>query len=187
MMKTRTPRKFLVSRITPEMEKKLSFLTQNVQFGTHQRYEVWFQKSYLSSPESQSLRPDLIRYIISVVHPSNEILQSNVMPRWAVIGWLLTTCTNQITSANVKLALFFDWFFFSPDIDSIMNLEPAVLVMHHSIKQHPQVTATLLDFLARMVRNFLPSSSEHVLQSVTAALQNVKEKGVLPSLSLLLF
>ena len=48
---------------------------------------------YLSTPESQSLRCDLIRYICCVFHPSNELLGSDIIPRWAVIGWLLQTCT----------------------------------------------------------------------------------------------
>lgn len=48
---------------------------------------------YLSTPESQSLRCDLIRYICCVFHPSNELLCSDIIPRWAVIGWLLQTCT----------------------------------------------------------------------------------------------
>ena len=47
---------------------------------------------YLSTPESQSLRADLIRYIVGVVHPSNEVLCSDIIPRWAIIGWLLTSC-----------------------------------------------------------------------------------------------
>src|SRR4029434_10326942 len=34
-----------------------------------------------------------IRYICGVVHPSNEVLSSDILPRWAIIGWLLTTCT----------------------------------------------------------------------------------------------
>ena len=48
---------------------------------------------YLATPESQSLRCDLIRYICCVFHPSNELLCSDIIPRWAVIGWLLQTCT----------------------------------------------------------------------------------------------
>ena len=64
--------------------------------------------SHLSSQESQTLRSDIIRFDVSVIYPSNEVLQSAVMPRWAVIGWVLTFCTNQVTSANAKLALFFD-------------------------------------------------------------------------------
>ena len=64
-----------------------------VRFGQQKRYQDWFQRQYLSTPESQSLRCDLIRYICAVIHPSNELLCSDIIPRWAVIGWLLTTCT----------------------------------------------------------------------------------------------
>ena len=54
--------------------------------------------------------------------------------RWAVIGWLLTTCTNQMAASNAKLALFYDWLFFDAEKDNIMNIEPAILVMHHSMR-----------------------------------------------------
>ena len=64
-----------------------------MKFGQHKRYQDWFQRQYLATPESQSLRCDLIRYICAVIHPSNEVLCSDIIPRWAVIGWLLTTCT----------------------------------------------------------------------------------------------
>lgn len=64
-----------------------------MRFGQQKRYQDWFQRQYLSTPDSQSLRCDLIRYICGVVHPSNEVLSSDVLPRWAIIGWLLTTCT----------------------------------------------------------------------------------------------
>ena len=64
-----------------------------VRFGQQKRYQDWFQRQYLSTAESQSLRCDLIRYICGVVHPSNEVLSSDILPRWAIIGWLLTTCT----------------------------------------------------------------------------------------------
>lgn len=64
-----------------------------MRFGQQKRYQDWFQRQYLSTPDSQSLRCDLIRYICGVVHPSNEVLSSDILPRWAIIGWLLTTCT----------------------------------------------------------------------------------------------
>lgn len=100
--------------------------------------------------ESQSLRIDLIRFIVGVIHPSNELLCSDIIPRWAVIGWLLTTCTSTVAAANAKLALFYDWLFFDPERDNIMNIEPAILVMSNSMRSHPAVTATLLDFMCRV-------------------------------------
>ncbi|MGH0178636.1 UNVERIFIED_CONTAM: hypothetical protein FKN15_078053, partial [Acipenser sinensis] len=93
LLTSRTSRKFLACRLTPDMETKLLFMTSRVRFGQQKRYQDWFQRQYLSTPDSQSLRCDLIRYICGVVHPSNEVLSSDILPRWAIIGWLLTTCT----------------------------------------------------------------------------------------------
>ncbi|KAG2462140.1 INT3 protein, partial [Polypterus senegalus] len=122
LLSSRTSRKFLACRLTPDMETKLLFMTSRVRFGQQKRYQDWFQRQYLSTPDSQSLRCDLIRYICGVVHPSNEVLSSDILPRWAIIGWLLTTCTSNVAASNAKLALFYDWLFFNPDKDSIMNI-----------------------------------------------------------------
>lgn len=149
LLNVRTPRKYLACRLTPDMENKIGFLTSKVKFGQQKRYLEWFQRQYLSSPESQSLRIDLIRYICGVVHPSNEILSSDITQRWTLIGWLLSSCTNNVNGANAKLALFYDWLFYQVDSDNIMNIEPGILVMHHSLRSHFQLTATLLDFLCR--------------------------------------
>ena len=160
-----------------------SFKYTQVKFGSHKRYQEWFQRQYLSTGESQSLRCDLIRFIVGVIHPSNELLCSDIIPRWAVIGWLLTTCTSQVAASNAKLALFYDWLFFQPERDNIMNIEPAILVMHHSIKPHPAITATLLDFLCRIIANFFPTQQDKVRNGIFSSLKQILEKRVLPSLS----
>ncbi|XP_033224600.1 integrator complex subunit 3 isoform X2 [Belonocnema kinseyi] len=182
LLQTRTSRRFLQSRLTPDMERKLVFLTSQVRFGNHKRYQDWFQRQYLATPESQSLRCDLIRFIVGVIHPSNELLCSDIIPRWAVIGWLFTTCTSTVAASNTKLALFYDWLFFDPEKDNIMNIEPAILVMHNSMRSHPAVTATLLDFLCRIIPNFYPAFTERVRSGIFSSLRQILEKRVLPSL-----
>lgn len=149
LMQTRTSRRFLQCRLTPEMERKIVFLTSNVKFGQQKRYQDWFQRQYLATPESQSLRCDLIRFICGVIHPSNEVLCSDIIPRWAIIGWILSSCTSNIAASNAKLSLFYDWLFYD-ERDNIMNIEPAILVMHHSVRSHPVISVTLLDFLCRV-------------------------------------
>ncbi|CAG5134392.1 unnamed protein product, partial [Candidula unifasciata] len=183
LLQIRTSRKFLVARLTPDMENKLIFLITKVRFGSQKRYQDWFQRQYLSTPESQSLRCDLIRYICAVFHPSNELLCSDIIPRWAVIGWLLTTCTSNVAASDAKLALFYDWLFFDPEKDSIMNIEPAVLVMFHSMRPHPAITATLLDFMCRIMNNFSIQHTAQIRNSIFTALRTILDKRVLPSLS----
>ena len=89
LMSSETPRIYLQSRLTRDMEAQLVFLLSNVPLGSQRRYQQWFQAKYLNSSESESLVPDLIRYICCVFVPPKEASQSNVIPRWAVIGWLI--------------------------------------------------------------------------------------------------
>ncbi|CAL4137794.1 unnamed protein product, partial [Meganyctiphanes norvegica] len=151
LLQSRTSRRFFVQRLTPEMEKKMVFLCTDVKFGTQKRYQEWFQRNYLNSPESQTLRCDLIRFIIGCIHPSNEVLCSDIIPRWAVIGWLLSSCTSPVATANSKLALFYDWLLYKTEVDNIMNIEPGILVMYHSMRPHPLLTTSLLDFICRVL------------------------------------
>ena len=100
-----------------------------------------------------------------------------------MIGWLLTTCTNQVAASNAKLALFYDWLFYDQEKDNIMNIEPAILVMHHSMRPHPAITATLLDFLCRIIHNFCPAEMDKVRNGIYSSLRQIVDKRVLPSLS----
>lgn len=182
ILATKTPRRLFQSRLTFDMEKKISFLATAVKFGNQKRYQDWFHKQYLSTPESLSLRCDLIRYICTIIHPSNEVLCSDIIPRWAIIGWLLTTCTTSASATSSKLALFFDWLLYDAKADNIMNIEPAILVMYYSIRSHPNVTASLLEFLCRLPAIFSPRLSEHIKAGVKKSLHQILEKRVVSSL-----
>ncbi|KAG5677458.1 hypothetical protein PVAND_007216 [Polypedilum vanderplanki] len=183
MLSTRTSRHFIGNRITPEIENKLHFFTSSVKFGNHKKYQDWFQDRYFATPESQSLRSDVIRYIINAIHPTNELLCSDIIPRWAILGWLLTSCTNPVALTNAKLAVFYDWLCFDPLRDNIMNVEPGILVMYHSIKNVPMVSSTLLDFLCRIMKNFYPKGEDRIRAGVHNSLKVILEKQVIPNLS----
>lgn len=182
MLSIRTSRHFIGNRITSECETKLQFFTSSVKFGNHKRYQDWFQDRYFATPESQSLRSDVIRYIIQVIHPTNELLCSDITPRWAIIGWLLTSCTNPVALTNAKLAIFYDWLCFDPVRDNIMNVEPGILVMYHSIKNVPLVSSTLLDFLCRIMKSFFPKGEKEIRAGVFNSLRVILEKQVIPNL-----
>ncbi|KRG03806.1 integrator complex subunit 3 homolog isoform X1 [Drosophila mojavensis] len=182
LLQIRTSRRFLQCRLLPEMERKLHFLASSVKFGNQKRYQDWFQDKYFATPESHSLRSDLIRFIINVIHPTNDMLCSDIIPRWAIIGWLISSCTNPIASANAKLSLFYDWLFFDPAKDNIMNIEPGILVMYHSIRNHPFVSSTLLDFLCRITKNFYIKNEDKIRLGVYNSLKLILDKQVIPNL-----
>ena len=79
----------LLSRLSSEIELKLHFMMSQVRMSNQRRYQTWFAQKHLSSDSKLSLVPDMVRYVCGVYHPPNPVLCSDVLPRWAVVGWLL--------------------------------------------------------------------------------------------------
>lgn len=177
----RTPTRYLASRVTPDMETQIKFMLTSVRMGSQRRYQTWFAQRYLFTSESETLVCDLIRFICCVIHPTNQILQSDICPRWAIVGWLLKCCKSNHIEANAKLALFYDWFFFTKT-DNIMNIEPGILLMVHSIPKYADMTNSLLEFLFLSVENYDPIRRDIILKGFTASIDILVGKGVVRSL-----
>lgn len=179
-----TPCRYFLLRINPEMENQLRFLLEHVKLGNQKRYQVWFMRKFLGSPERETLLIDMVRFICCAHHPSNLIIQSEIIPRWAVIGWLLKSCRKTYVEANVKLALFYDWLFFDEKVNNIMNIEPAILLMAHSIPKYIDVTHSLLEFLFILVENYDIQRKDIILKGVLTAFNVLVRKGVIHSLDI---
>uniref|UniRef100_A0A1I8F404 Mediator of RNA polymerase II transcription subunit 23 n=1 Tax=Macrostomum lignano TaxID=282301 RepID=A0A1I8F404_9PLAT len=117
----------ITSRLTHDMEQRIKWYLKFVHMGSHKRYLDWLTRKYLNTPESQSLRVDWIRFVVTQVHPSNETIASEVVQRWAFISWLILSCTSPTVVCNMKLALYYDWLMFDPAQHNLMNIEPGVL------------------------------------------------------------
>ncbi|XP_077218042.1 embryo defective 2739 [Tasmannia lanceolata] len=182
---SRTSSRYFLLRVTPEMETNLRFLLTHVKWGNQKRYQVWFSKKFLFTPEKETIICDLVRFICCAHHPSNEIIQSSVISRWAVIGWLLKCCRRNHVEANVKLALFYDWLFFDEKIDNIMNIEPAILLMVHSIPKYMDMTHGLLEFLFLLLDNYDVDRKDLIVRGVSASFSVLLKKGVIHSLETL--
>lgn len=178
----RTPTRYLTSRITPEMEMQIRFMLTHVKMGSQRRYQTWFTQRFLSTPESETLVCDLIRFICCVHHPTNQVLQSDIVPRWALVGWLLKCCKNHHLEANARLALFYDWLFFMSKTDNIMNIEPAILLMVHSIPKYVDMTHGLLEFLFLLIEHYDPARRELIQRGVATSIGILVGKGVVRSL-----
>ncbi|MCO5586819.1 hypothetical protein L7F22_040763 [Adiantum nelumboides] len=178
----RTPARYLTSCLTPEMEVRIRLLLTHVRMGAQQRYQAWFTQRFLTSPGSETLVCDLIRYICCVHHPTNQILQSDIVPRWAILGWLLKCCKSHQVEANAKLALFYDWLFFMRNTDNIMNIEPALLLMVYSIPKYADITQSLLEFLFLCMEHYDPQRKDLILCGVMASVNILVEKRVVLSL-----
>lgn len=69
------------------------------------------QRRYFATPESQTLRTCLVRYIVTYFYPDNDMLASTLIPRWNVICWLLSQCTvrRRLCSQSIIIPLCQWW------------------------------------------------------------------------------
>eukprot|EP00743_Colponemidia_sp_Colp-15_P009348 GILK01010219.1.p1 GENE.GILK01010219.1~~GILK01010219.1.p1 ORF type:complete len:1151 (-),score=163.04 GILK01010219.1:154-3606(-) len=182
VLETKTPKRYLHSRLTPEQETQLVFIMTQVKQGNHKRYQQWFQQKHLATPESDSFIQDLVRFTLSVYHPPNSIISSDIVQRWAVIGWLLKCCRSAAMAANVKLALFYDWLFFQSKTDNLMNLEPGMLLMIHSLPKYADITNELLEFLVLAASSYDPPNQLRIRKNVHQAFKILQQRGVVNAL-----
>ena len=166
LLKIRTPTKFVKLNVTVELHNKISFMLAKVKFGQHHHYEKWLVNKYLSSMTSQTLIPDIMRFIVACIIPTNEILASDVLPRWAFCGFMLSQCSNLQATSSARLSLIWDWLLFNENRNTIMDIEPGLLLMQQSRKTHPQTTYGLLDFLLRLVKEFYPPMEDEIKRGI---------------------
>ena len=191
MLSTQTPKVVLTSRVTPELESWLTFIFTNVKNGQQVHYQKWLGAKYLATPENETLVPELIRWIVGVHHPTNAILQSNIVPRYKVLGWLVGQLRTTHIQSNARLSLFYDWLFYSPiNKDNIMNIEPAALLMMHTIAKEPAFVSSLAEALMISTDNYLvreaPQMRDESRKCVHAASQLMLNKKVVSTFEPLL-
>ncbi|KAJ2804790.1 hypothetical protein H4S07_004154, partial [Coemansia furcata] len=182
LLRVPTPRVFLANRVPFAMEARLLFMLEHVPVSGYSRNLMWFVHRFLNTPESDTLYVDIIRYVCGVFHPSNSVLASNIIPRYIFLGSLLRYIRSQVTAANAKLALFYDWLFYDPLVDNIMNVEPGVLIMTRSVERYPFLTASFIEFLAFVSEAYAPSLAPQIRHSVGLVMRDAVDKGVIPSL-----
>ncbi|KAG6418577.1 hypothetical protein SASPL_120781 [Salvia splendens] len=133
---------------------------------------------------------DLVRLLQDLVHvPEFRVIWRDllyapsvfgvgIIQRWAVIGWLLKSSMKNYITSNMKLALFYDWLFFT-------NIEPALLLMVHSIPEYIDITNSLFEFLFLLLDNYDLERKEIVLRGISSSLHTLLRKGVVGSLEVL--
>lgn len=185
LLKTPTPRHFLNIRLTPDMEINLLFMLDKVKYGNHKRYQEWFISEYLSEAVCQDSYPlivDIIRYLVIAYHPPNAVLASPSVQRWHAISWLIRLLKANFAYANAKMALFYDFLFYDPLQDSIMNVEPAILLIVKSVSKVPFISSSMIEFLYLMRRIYFPALSPMIEKCIDRAMMDILAKRVIPNL-----
>ncbi|KAI8078774.1 protein-domain-containing protein [Halteromyces radiatus] len=181
VLKTPTSKDFLRARLTPDMEHKLMYILQHLRIGQFQRNLGWFIQRFLSTPEAEPFYTDIIRFIVAGWYPNNQILQSDIVPRYVVIGSMIRAIKSTVVAANVKTALIYDWLFFTPT-DNIMFIEPAMLLIERSAERYPYITASLIEFINQSILEYYKPMTDYMMKCVKCGMQLMLSKSVIRSL-----
>lgn len=183
-----SPKRYLACRLTPEMEINLLFILDHVKYGGihHRKYYDWFSYEYLKVSDTENLIIDIIRYLVVAYHPPNSVLASSSVQRWQIITWFLRQMKTNYSTANAKLALFYDWLFYDPAIDNIMNVEPAILIISKSASVNPKITSTMIEFLYLLKKDYLPTLAESIEKCIDKTMFDILSKRVISNLESIL-
>ena len=78
------------------------------------------------------------------------------------------------------MCLFYDWLHFSPEKgDSIMNIEPAILLMYNSFHRYPQLTTQLLEYLSSSSWDILPAKHGDTVTNLDTGMKHLLLKSVI--------
>ncbi len=171
--------------IPPLLEKMLTFILTNVKRTHYSRYMSWLIKKFeISCDVDSGILIDVTRYLITCSShfqkkPGEKFDKIEVTPRWLVIGYILKLCKNEILSAELKQAIYYDWLFYSKERDQFSLLEAGISVLFNSIKDFPQLTMELIEFLFTYSENFDPLNKAQIKNSVAEAFQQAEVYGMI--------
>lgn len=190
LLMTPSAKKFVVLRISPQIEGYVNFLVANVPSGQLLPHFALFTEDFNGrGQEIESFGTfvsDFIRFLTVGIHPSNAQLSAGYVSRWYIIFSILKLLHTSYEGATAKLALFLDWITFDGKGDNIMLIEPAALLIFRSAPLNVSYTITLLEFLQNLPDTLYPPLHDLVASSIKSALEACVKLGVVPSLDVLL-
>lgn len=185
LLQTPTPKRYLSMRLTPEAETDLKFLLERPPSSQQGFYLPLFISNHIPSApgdDGGAIISDVLRYVVGVIHPTNATLASPVIQRWMLIMTLLKSLRTSYAASTAKLSLFLDWMTFNPGVDTIMCVEPGILLLTKSSFDSPNITSTLVEFLALSASNFYPPLSHQIRESIRLVIELCIQRGVISSL-----
>lgn len=143
-----TPICTLLARVSPAMESRLFRLMTAVRMGQQGPFQKRFVHKFLATPTSETLLPDITRFVCVWDRQQARGAAERAVPQWAMLGWLFKTARGQTAVSETRLALLWDFLFFgSGGVDSVRRLDPTAQLMSKSIPQYADITVTLMDGL----------------------------------------
>lgn len=207
LMDTPVAKEVYLGRISPELEAKLRFLFTRVspprslknsiasfsgilahlfyynqvhtRHAEARKYNIeWLKRRFFGKPDHMSAVVDIVRYIVTSIHPPNKIIASEIVQRWQVVTYVLLLADNVYLLGALRNALLWDFIAFDRATDNVMFVEPAILTMFQNKDNYSMVLVKpIMDHLAVII-----SLWPERIANVRVALSSVVAGGVGKSL-----
>lgn len=164
-------------QIPPLLERMLIFVINDVKRSNYYTYMGWLVKKFeITSELELGIFSDITRLLVTCYSFFNLNKQKgDYTPRWVLLGYILKVCRgNSLISAEVKLALFFDWLFYNKEKDHFALIEPGMTIIFNSIRDFSTLTMELLDFIHQTVENFDPRLKPNLRNNVADAFRQAE-------------
>lgn len=172
--------------IPPLMEKMIAFILTDVKRTNYIKYFNWMSKKFQIFNEiDKSIYVDITRYIVTCF---NILANKKVeyTPRWLLLGYLLKNSRNEIFLGEIKQAIFYDWLFFNKERDHVLLIEPGALVIFNSVREFPELTMELIEFLEVYSENFDLNHKSKIKDNITDAFKHAESVQIIPFLKSIL-
>ena len=117
------------------------------------KYNIeWLKRRFFPGPDRSSAIIDIVRYVVAKFHPSNEIIQSDVVQRWQLITYILLWTDDEILLGGIRNSLLWDWLAYDRTTDNVMHIEAAILTMFWNKSQYTdRLVGRVMNHLAVMI------------------------------------
>ncbi|KAI0982153.1 hypothetical protein GJ496_005246 [Pomphorhynchus laevis] len=153
ILSQRTQRKFLLSRLTHDIERKIAFLLNEVRLSE----DIEFYKEWIIRDLSITNRIDLIRYLCSAACEQTSMQSEDRRPqrdeiRKHILYWLVIAAegSNNLDVINTRFAFLFDWLIYQSG-------------RHHTIDPHvTRCFNWVTRYLTELGNHYIPQLNERL-------------------------
>ena len=172
---------FTIVNIPPLMQKMINFILTSIKRSpvTYTYYVNWlFHKYKIENSIGNTLLVDITRYMMTNYYYYYDKHVDDFVPRWLLLGYLLKHIKNHIISSEVKQTIFLDLILFDKDKDSFYLIEPCLSCIIINIKDFPEISEELIEFLEHYVKHFDSKNVQKRINSICDAFLIFEKKDI---------
>ena len=171
---------YALVNIPPLMESMIIFLLTKVKKNSgYNFYLHWIYREFdMENCIGNTLLVDITRFIMTcyIFYKKNVCIPEKI-PRPFILSYILKKTTNRNISIEIKQAIFMDLILYDKNRDDVSLIEPSIACIILNMKDYPEISEELIEFLDYYVRLFDKNNTQNGLKSIYEGIKMCEEKG----------